>query len=246
MAKRPTRAKARKASPKPTSTPAAKKSSAKSAKKKAVRKTKPKPKPKPKAGPATARAAAPPPDTSPDGSGMLAEAVGRLEARVCAEIAAAQDALLNAIALTHQADSGTGTPEPDPSEPGADLDQVTRAFHRTLADVLDRQGESLGVPLATVHGRLLALADASGKPGQAVGEQLRVCAADLAGVLDRLGIERFQPQVGDVFDPLVHTAVADETARGVEPGRVSRVVSGGYASARGRILVPSRVVLSRG
>ena len=234
----------KRAAPKPTASTAKAKAKGKTAAKKAVsksaakppakKKATPKRAPKTSAKPVAASVAAP--------TDVLADFVGRIEDMLLSGLKAMRETVLEALVKPElSAPAETPAPGDDP-----DLDQLTRAFHRTLADVLEQRSEGLGVPLATIHGRLAALASDDGAADASVREQLALCAADLAGVLERLDIERFEPVVGEVFDPLIHTAVADEPARDVEAGRVCRVVAAGYASVRGRILVPSRVVLSRG
>ncbi len=79
---------------------------------------------------------------------------------------------------------------------------------------------------------------------EAVLQGVRMVRAQLAGVLDKYGLERFDA-LGDVFDPRVHDAmsVADVEGRALD-GVVIDQWAPGYRMGE-RLLRPARVVVGR-
>ncbi|HEY1277810.1 MAG TPA: nucleotide exchange factor GrpE [Thermoleophilaceae bacterium] len=77
---------------------------------------------------------------------------------------------------------------------------------------------------------------------QHLGEGVRLVHSELIAVLERNGIEQFDPK-GESFDPTVHEALSTRTQDGAEPGTVLDVVEKGYR-ANGAVLRPARVVVS--
>jgi molecular chaperone GrpE len=75
---------------------------------------------------------------------------------------------------------------------------------------------------------------------QHLAEGVRLVHAELIAVLERNGVEQFDP-AGDKFDPTEHEALSVR-ADG-EPGLVLEVVERGYRS-NGTVLRPARVVVS--
>src|SRR3954470_10731003 len=75
---------------------------------------------------------------------------------------------------------------------------------------------------------------------QHLAEGVRLVHSELIAVLERNGVEQFDPE-GDKFDPAEHEALSVR-ADG-EPGLVVEVVERGYRS-NGAILRPARVVVS--
>jgi molecular chaperone GrpE len=91
-----------------------------------------------------------------------------------------------------------------------------------------------------------ALATAVHDDGDAspVVEGVRLVRADLIGVLERSGVESFDP-AGEPFDPTVHEALSTRPApEGTHPGIVMDVVEKGYR-LNDTILRPARVVVSQ-
>ena len=77
-----------------------------------------------------------------------------------------------------------------------------------------------------------------------VVEGVRLVRADLLGVLERTGVEAFDP-AGEPFDPTVHEALSTRPAPdGVHPGVVVDVVEKGYR-LNDTVLRPARVVVSQ-
>jgi molecular chaperone GrpE len=91
-----------------------------------------------------------------------------------------------------------------------------------------------------------ALATAVHDDGDAspVVEGVRLVRADLVGVLERSGVESFDP-AGEPFDPTVHEALSTRPApEGVHAGIVMDVVEKGYR-LNDTVLRPARVVVSQ-
>ncbi len=72
---------------------------------------------------------------------------------------------------------------------------------------------------------------------------VRLVHADLVGVLQRSGVEAFDPK-GEAFDPTLHEALSTRPQEGAEPGVVLDVVEKGYR-LNDTILRPARVVVSQ-
>src|SRR5436190_21736846 len=87
--------------------------------------------------------------------------------------------------------------------------------------------------------RALASAEES---EQHLAEGVRLVHSELLAVLERNGVEQFDPE-GEKFDPEVHEALSTREADGAKPGMVLDVVEKGY-KANGTVLRPARVVVS--
>ncbi|MEA2379155.1 MAG: molecular chaperone GrpE [Thermoleophilaceae bacterium] len=86
-----------------------------------------------------------------------------------------------------------------------------------------------------------ALASAS-EGEQHLAEGVRLVHSELVAVLERNGVEQFDP-AGERFDPSEHEALSMREQDGAESGLVLDVVEKGYR-ANGTILRPARVVVS--
>jgi molecular chaperone GrpE len=86
-----------------------------------------------------------------------------------------------------------------------------------------------------------ALASAS-EEEQHLAEGVRLVHSELIAVLERNGVEQFDPR-GETFDPTVHEALSTRAEDGAEPGVVLDVVEKGYRTADS-VLRPARVVVS--
>jgi molecular chaperone GrpE len=86
-----------------------------------------------------------------------------------------------------------------------------------------------------------ALASA-GDDEQHLAEGVRLVHSELIAVLERNGVEQFDPR-GERFDPGEHEALSMRPEDGAESGTVVDVVEKGYR-ANGSILRPARVVVS--
>jgi len=86
-----------------------------------------------------------------------------------------------------------------------------------------------------------ALASA-GDEEQHLAEGVRLVHSELIAVLERNGVEQFDP-AGEAFDPSMHEALSTRDADGAEHGKVVDVVEKGY-KVNGTVLRPARVVVS--
>jgi molecular chaperone GrpE len=86
-----------------------------------------------------------------------------------------------------------------------------------------------------------ALASA-GESEQHLAEGVRLVHSELVSVLQRNGVEAFDP-TGEAFDPEVHEALSTRSEDGADPGVVLDVVEKGYR-LNGTVLRPARVVVS--
>ncbi|HEY7631435.1 MAG TPA: nucleotide exchange factor GrpE [Thermoleophilaceae bacterium] len=77
-----------------------------------------------------------------------------------------------------------------------------------------------------------------------VVEGVRLVRADLLGVLERSGVQAYDP-AGEPFDPTVHEALSTRPApEGTHPGIVMDVVEKGYR-LNDTVLRPARVIVSQ-
>jgi molecular chaperone GrpE len=77
---------------------------------------------------------------------------------------------------------------------------------------------------------------------QHLAEGVRLVHSELIAVLERNGVEQFDPK-GEAFDPTVHDALSTRSEDGADPGVVLDVIEKGY-KANGSVLRPARVVVS--
>jgi molecular chaperone GrpE len=77
---------------------------------------------------------------------------------------------------------------------------------------------------------------------QHLAEGVRLVHSELIAVLERNGVEQFDPR-GERFDPGEHEALSMRSEDGAESGTVLDVVEKGYR-ANGSVLRPARVVVS--
>jgi molecular chaperone GrpE len=87
--------------------------------------------------------------------------------------------------------------------------------------------------------RALASAEES---EQHLAEGVRLVHSELVAVLQRNGIEPFDP-TGEPFDPELHEALSTQPADGADPGIVVDVMEKGY-KLNGTVLRPARVVVT--
>jgi molecular chaperone GrpE len=77
---------------------------------------------------------------------------------------------------------------------------------------------------------------------QHLAEGVRLVHSELIAVLERNGVEQFDPK-GESFDPTVHEALSTRSQDGADPGMVLDVIEKGY-KANGTVLRPARVVVA--
>jgi molecular chaperone GrpE len=154
------------------------------------------------------------------------------------------------------ADSDEGSaPEVDPV--AAERDQYLELAQRTQADFENyrkraakeaaaagaRAKAGLVRELLPVIDNLERALELAGDEGGTLLDGVRLVHADLVGVLQRSGVEAFDPS-GEAFDPTLHEALSTRPQDGVHPGVVLEVVEKGYR-LNDTILRPARVVVSQ-
>jgi molecular chaperone GrpE len=129
----------------------------------------------------------------------------------------------------------------------ADFENYRKRAAKDAANAGDRAKAGLVRELLPVLDNLeRALATAVHDDGDAspVVEGVRLVRADLIGVLERSGVEAFDP-AGEPFDPTVHEALSTRPApEGTHAGIVMDVVEKGYR-LNDTVLRPARVVVSQ-
>ena len=200
------------------------------------------------------------------------EPSGEQDPRAEQEMVDATEAASQQDLGTRISDSGDSGPrsetrDPGPEEPGgpvselkAERDKYLDLAQRTQADfenyrkraARDQAVEGARAKAGLVRELLpvldnleLALAtaaDGNGGVGSVV-EGVKLVHSDLIGVLQRSGVEPFDP-AGEPFDPTVHEALSTRPVEGTHPGVVVDVVEKGYR-LNDTILRPARVVVSQ-
>jgi molecular chaperone GrpE len=125
----------------------------------------------------------------------------------------------------------------------ADFENYRKRVAREAATAELRGVSRLARELLPALDNLERALEAAGELDAQVLEGLRLVHRELAGALERVGIESFGA-AGERFDPELHEAVAQQPADGVEPGAISEVYQAGYRLAGGAILRPARVVVA--
>ncbi len=90
-----------------------------------------------------------------------------------------------------------------------------------------------------------ALAAAESQPDGAehhLAEGIRLVQAELLAAMARVGVEGYSPK-GEVFDPTVHEAMAQQPVEGAETGTVVEVYQQGYR-LDDTVIRPARVIVA--
>ena len=148
-------------------------------------------------------------------------------------------------------------PEPDPlADAERQRDEYLAMAQRTQADFENyrkraakeaaaagaRAKAGLVRELLPVMDNLERALASAGDRELGLSEGIRLVHAELAGVLQRSGIESYEP-AGEPFDPTLHEALSTRTVDGTEPGVVLDVIEKGY-KLNETIIRPARVVVS--
>jgi len=123
----------------------------------------------------------------------------------------------------------------------ADFENYRKRAAREAAAAGERAKGGLVRELLPVVDNLERALGSAGE-SEHLAEGVRLVHADLIAVLERNGIEQFDPS-GEPFDPSVHEALSTRPAEGARPGVVLDVVEKGYRSGDA-VLRPARVVVS--
>jgi molecular chaperone GrpE len=122
----------------------------------------------------------------------------------------------------------------------ADFENFRKRAAREAAAAGERARGTLVRELLPVLDNLERALASAEEGEQHLAEGVKLVHADLLSVLQRNGVEQFDP-AGERFDPTFHEALS--TREGDEPGMVLDVVEKGYR-VNGTVLRPARVVVS--
>jgi molecular chaperone GrpE len=124
----------------------------------------------------------------------------------------------------------------------ADFENYRKRAAREAAVAGERAKSGLVRELLPVVDNLERALASARQGEQHLAEGVRLVHSALIAVLERNGVEQFDPR-GDRFDPEEHEALSMRDQDGAESGLVLDVVEKGYRS-NGTILRPARVVVS--
>ena len=122
----------------------------------------------------------------------------------------------------------------------ADFENYRKRVARETAAAGERARSGLVRELLPIVDNLERALASAEEGEQHLAEGVRLVHSELIAVLERNGVEQFNP-AGDKFDPSEHEALS--VREDGEPGLVLDVVEKGYRS-NGTILRPARVVVS--
>jgi molecular chaperone GrpE len=124
----------------------------------------------------------------------------------------------------------------------ADFENYRKRAAKEAAAAGERAKSGLVRELLPIVDNLERALKSAGDGEQHLAEGVRLVHAELIAVLERNGVEPFDP-AGERFDPAEHEALSMRDQDGAESGVVLDVVEKGYR-ANGTILRPARVVVS--
>src|SRR5918992_3005568 len=124
----------------------------------------------------------------------------------------------------------------------ADFDNYRKRAAKEAAAAGQRAKSGLVRELLPVVDNLERALTSAGEEEQHLAEGVRLVHSELIAVLERNGVEQFDPR-GERFDPSEHEALSMRDQDGAESGLVLDVVEKGYRT-NGTILRPARVVVS--
>ncbi len=124
----------------------------------------------------------------------------------------------------------------------ADFDNYRKRTAKDVAAARTRGRAELVRELLPVIDNLERALASAGEREVTLAEGVRLVHSELAGVLERNGVEPIEP-AGEPFDPNVHEALSTRAEDEAEVGLVLDVVQKGYR-LDGTVLRPARVVVS--
>jgi molecular chaperone GrpE len=124
----------------------------------------------------------------------------------------------------------------------ADFENYRKRAAKEAAAAGERAKSGLLRELLPIVDNLERALASAGQGEQHLAEGVQLVHAELIAVLERNGVEQFDP-VGERFDPTEHEALSMRDQDGAESGLVVDVVEKGYRT-NGTILRPARVVVS--
>lgn len=138
--------------------------------------------------------------------------------------------------------------KPEPVVPmglEAELDQIGRTVKRAFVESFERSMDHVALPLVKVQRYIEEIARRAGTEAQGLSEHLSICVTSLGAVLTDLGVESFEPEAHEEFDPIIHQQVGDAHRADVTANAILKCVAPGYRSAGGHVLLPALVVVNR-
>jgi molecular chaperone GrpE len=124
----------------------------------------------------------------------------------------------------------------------ADFENYRKRAAKEAAAAGERAKSGLVRELLPIVDNLERALRSAGEGEQHLAEGVRLVHSELIAVLERNGVEQFDP-AGERFDPTEHEALSMREQDGAESGLVLDVVEKGYRT-NGTILRPARVVVS--
>jgi molecular chaperone GrpE len=124
----------------------------------------------------------------------------------------------------------------------ADFENYRKRAAKEVSAAGERAKSGLVRELLPIVDNLERALASAGEGEQHLAEGVRLVHSELVAVLERNGVEQFNP-TGERFDPAEHEALSMRDEDGAESGLVLDVVEKGYR-ANGTILRPARVVVS--
>jgi molecular chaperone GrpE len=124
----------------------------------------------------------------------------------------------------------------------ADFENYRKRAAREAAAAGERAKSGLVRELLPIVDNLERALKSAGDGEQHLAEGVRLVHSELIAVLERNGVEQFDP-AGERFDPTEHEALSMREQDGAESGLVLDVVEKGYRT-NGSVLRPARVVVS--
>jgi molecular chaperone GrpE len=124
----------------------------------------------------------------------------------------------------------------------ADFENYRKRAARETASAGERAKGGLVRELLPVVDNLERALGSAGESERHLAEGVRLVHSELIAVLERNGVEQFDPR-GEAFDPALHEALSTRAEDGAETGVVLDVIEKGY-KANGAVLRPARVVVS--
>ena len=124
----------------------------------------------------------------------------------------------------------------------ADFENYRKRAAREAAAAGERAKSGLVRELLPIVDNLERALTSAADGEQHLAEGVRLVHSELVAVLERNGVEQFDPK-GDKFDPTDHEALTVRPEEGTEPGFVIETVEKGYRSGE-TVLRPARVVVS--
>ncbi|MBN1491451.1 MAG: nucleotide exchange factor GrpE [Phycisphaerae bacterium] len=187
----------------------------------------------------------PAPITRAASKSHAADASADILARAEADIAAAVDSLNRQMStamatLTEVAVAQRGRGEAVIRT--APLDRATATFQRLVSEVVEDKLAEMLPPLIAIRNEMAQRAAAQN--GQD-GEFFERGAAMLDQVLADADVRAYDARPGEVFDPLIHMAVAEASCGDLADGAVAELLQPGFRSIRGKVIVPARVKVNR-